>query len=95
MSDSIISRDEREISVFRQKGGKELLFSRGVHWEAKNILKILAFSEKFEKIFYNNIIVLYNNKRGIIGVFLLCTKLLIIFQYILGSVEGLLSFWLN
>ena len=51
MSDSIISRDEREISVFRQKGGKELLFSRGVHWEAKNILKILAFSEKFEKIF--------------------------------------------
>ena len=89
MSASLISRDERYFSVFRQKGSKELLFSRGVHWEAKFFLKRLAFSEKFE------IILLLTNKGGIIGVFLLFTKRLIIFQYVLGSVEGSISFWLN
>ena len=30
MSVSLISRDERDFSVYGQKGGKELLFSRGV-----------------------------------------------------------------
>ena len=35
MSVSLISRDESDFSVFRQKGGKELLFSREVHGEAK------------------------------------------------------------
>ena len=50
MSVSLISRDERDFSVFRQKGGKDLLFCRGMHWEAKNLLKRFAFSEKFEII---------------------------------------------
>ena len=68
---------------------RKLLFSRWVHWEAKNLLKRFAFSEKFE------IILLLTNKGGIIGVFLLFTKQLIIFQYVLGSVEGSISFWLN
>ena len=86
MSVSLISRDERDLYVFRKKGGKELLFSRMVYWEAKNLLKRLAFSEKFE------IIILLANKGGIIGVFLLFAKRLFIFQYVLGSVEGSISF---
>ena len=80
MSVSLDSRDERDFSVFRPKGGKELLFSRGVHWEVKHLLKRLAFSEKFE------IILSLTNNGGIIGVFLLSTD-------VLGSVEGSLSFW--
>ena len=89
MSVSLISKDKRWFSGFRQKGGKELLFSRGLHWEAQNLLKRLAFSKKF------GIILLLTNKGGIIGVVLLFTKQLIIFQYVLGSVEGSISFWLN
>ena len=68
MSVSFISRDERDLFAFRQKRSEELLFPRGVHWEAKKILKRLAFSEKFE------IILLLTNKGGIISVFLLFTK---------------------
>ena len=89
MSVSLISRDERDVSVYGQKGGKELLFSRGVLWQAKNLLKRLTFSEKFE------IYLLLTHEGGIIGVFLLFTKGLIIFQYVLGSVKGSISFWLN
>ena len=32
---SFISRDERDFPGFRQKVGKELLFYRGLHQEAK------------------------------------------------------------
>ena len=83
------SRDERDLSVFRQEGGKELLFSKGVHWKAKNLWKRLTFSEKFEMI------LLLTNKGGIIDVFLLFTKRLVIFQYVLGYVEGSIRFWLS
>ena len=80
MKDNFLFLGKKEVN------GKELLFSRGVHWEAKNLLKRLAFSEKFETI------LLLTNKGGIIGVFLLFTKRLIIFQYVLCSVERLISF---
>ena len=76
MSDSLLPRDERDFSVFRLKGGKELVFSqRGALRSKKFIEEIGLF-----------------RIGGIIVIFLLFTKRLIILQYTLGSVEGSLSF---
>ena len=82
ISISLISKDKIYFFVFRQRGDKELSFSREVHWEAKNLLNKLVFSE-----------LSLSNNGGIRGVLLLFTKRLIVFQYVLGSVEGSLSVW--
>ena len=74
---------------FREKGGKELLLSKRVHWEANNLSKKLAFSEQFE------IILSVTKNGGILDVSWFSTKRSTIFQYVLGSIEGPLSFWLN
>ena len=47
MSVLLVSRDEKDFSAFRQKGGKNLIISRGVQWEVKKLLKKLAFSDNF------------------------------------------------
>ena len=68
------------------RGGKVLAFDNGVHYDAKNLLKSLAFFEKFE------IISPFTNRGGIEGIFLLLKKRFNIFQYVLGAVSRLLSF---
>ena len=68
------------------RSGKVLVFDNGVRYDAKNLLKSLAFFEKFE------IISRFTNWGGIEGIFLLLKKRFNIFQYVLGAVSRLLSF---
>ena len=83
----------KRIFYFWQKEGKGPLFSKGVLWEVniywRDCFCCFFSTEKFE------IILLLTNNGGIIGVFLLFTKWSIIFQYVVGSVKGSPSFWLN
>ena len=71
------------------RGGKVLVFHKGVHCDAKNLLKSLAFFEKF------GIISLFTNTGGTEGIFLVLKIRFNIFQYVLGAVSLLLSFFLN
>ena len=83
MSVSLISRDERNFFLFLDKKEvKSYYFPKGCTDRQKKILKGLAFPEKFE------IILLLTKKGGLLVVFLLFTKRLIIFQYVLGSVDS-------
>ena len=50
ISSSFIFNDESRSSVLMVRGGKILVFDNVVHGDAKNILKTLAFCEKFEII---------------------------------------------
>ena len=89
ISSSFIFNDESRLSVLMVRGGKVLVFNNGVHCDAKNLLKSLAFFEKFE------IISPFTKRGGIEGIFLLLKKRFNIFQYVLGAVSGLLSFLLS
>ena len=51
ISPSFIFNDESRLLVFTVRGSKILVFDNGVHDDdAKNVLKTLAFCEKFEII---------------------------------------------
>ena len=89
ISSSLIFNDESRLSVLMVRGGKVLVFDNGVHCDAKNLLKSSAFFEKFE------IISPFTNRVGIEGIFLLLKNRFNIFQYVLGTVSGLLRFLLN
>ena len=71
------------------RGGKVLVFDNGVHCDAKKLTKKFSIFEKF------GIISPFTDRRGIEGIFLLLKKRFNIFQYVLGAVSGLLSFFLN
>ena len=88
ISSSLIFSDKSRLSVVMVRGGKVLSFDNGVHCDAKN-LKKLGFFQKIE------IISPFTNRGGIEGIFLLLKKQFNIFQYVLGTVSGLLSFLLN
>ena len=40
----------KRLSVFINDEGSSLFFSKGVHWEAKKLLKIFAFSTLFVNV---------------------------------------------
>ena len=88
ISSSLIFSDKSRLSVVMVRGGKVLSFDNGVHCDAKK-LKKLGFFQKIE------IISPFTNRGGIEGIFLLLKKQFNIFQYVLGTVSGLLSFLLN
>ena len=69
--------------------GNELSFAIGVHFEAKNSLKSLAFSLKSA----TSLLPAFNG--GINGIFWPLKKVFKIDQYVLKFVDGLINFWVN
>ena len=70
----------KRLSVFINNEGSFLLFSKGVHWEAKNSLKIFAFPTIF--------VIISPDTRigGTEGILMLFGKLFKTAQYTFGSV---------
>ena len=83
MSSSIILNESH---LFSDKRGRLLEFCNRIHWEAKNLLKIDAFWEKFE------IISPLTSKGGMAGIFLVL-ETIYYFPISFRSCNGIIKFF--